>query len=101
MPVRQPSHRFHHRQSSKQWFEVLDGTPALFLFAVAMAIGRYAAMPPKSGIVRVAKLTDDSQYRVQDEAWQVLLDQIVLSLIAFLCESLDDATICRSISLTV
>ena len=37
------------------------------------------------GNVRAAKLADDSRYRVQDEARQVLPDQAVMWLIAFFC----------------
>ena len=53
------------------------------------------------GIVRVAKLADDSQYRVRDGVRagtagsnRTIVDRVFL-------QSLDDATICRSISLTV
>ena len=50
-----------------------------------MAPSGYAAMPPKSGNVRAAKILDYSRYRVQDEARQVLLNQVMVWLIVFFC----------------
>lgn len=50
------------------------------------------------GNVRVAKLPDDSRHRVQDEARQILLDQVVAWLNTFLC---GHWKVPRSISLTV
>ena len=50
------------------------------------SVGMLSCHQTELGIVRVAKIRDDPRHRVQDEARQVLLDQIVLSLIAFLCD---------------
>ena len=63
-----------------------NDAPALFLLATAWRqAGTLSCHQAGLGNARVAKLPDDSQYSVQDKARQVLPDQAVVSLIAFLC----------------
>ena len=64
-----------------------NGAPTLFLL-MKHGTRRVRCHATQTGLgnVRVAKLADYSQYRVHDEARQVLLDQVVVWLIAFLCD---------------
>ena len=70
-------HRFYHRQSSKRRLCILERRTSLVLVYGRMALGggvRRHAAQARLDDVRVAKLANDAQDRVQDEARQVLLD---------------------------
>ena len=71
--------------------------------ATAMGLWRVGGHAAQSGLgpVWVAQILDYLQYRVQYEARQMLLDQLVWSLIAFSLFSLGRAAIIGSLCLAI
>ena len=68
--VRQPRHRFHHRQGSKQRPGMLERRACLVPACGCHGTRRVRSHAAQawSGNVRVVKLLDYSKYRVRDEA---------------------------------